>query len=566
MFVDVACHLAKDPKRGLFTYFSDKSLAPGTIVSVPFGKQTTQGVVITTKKESTVRGILPILRVLSPKPLLTNQQIALLEDVAAYYHASLSATVSLVVPTFTASAVKEFAAATTIPRSRQDQTLIIAPTQYLFTKLCEKLRKQGKQFLAYSGDALPKDKVSAYLTALTTTPKIVVATKVGLFLPFSALKQIYLYEEHDWAYKEARLPRYHASLVAQLLAKQTDASIEIRDNTPRIQTWYRARTLSTITIKPSISLANRKTIQFIDITQERKASNYSLISEELAEALKVSLKRKQSVLLYLNKKNDGGMVFCRHCTQTSFSAEQVTTCPNCKSDRVRFDVINLKQVAADINKLLILWGVPPLEWQVDSAGSMIKLLYNDKPLITIATQKILYTAHYKSFPLIGVILVDTTLDLPEFRSTEKTYSQLSQLAALLAEDGRYLVQTKQQDHKLFPYFIKQDFTGFAKNELTDRKTLGYPPFTLLVLLSFAAKTQATATKHGQQLCALLEKINDQAQGNQEAIEIVGPFTRLHDANETRILLKATKRGYLEPFLETVPSSWKIEFDPENILL
>lgn len=572
MYVEVAVSGARDPKKDTYTYYTDKVLRPGTLVDISFGPKRTQGVVIATSETTSIKRVLPVLSVPFPQPILLPFQLKLLEMMCHYYNCSLSQLISLVVPQFTKSIIAEYRTARFPKGVHHEQQLILAPSLHKLKEVVDALQHKSRSFLMYTGEQTPKEKARTYLSALQGTTSTILATRSGLFLPFYNLKRIYLYDEHDWACKEMHTPSYHAFDVSRMLAKITSANLVIRDNTPRIQSWWQAKNSKAFYIEQGTSVKHASTITVVDLVSEKRQGNVSMLSAQLIEALKQTLKQKKPVLLYLNKKNEGGMVLCRNCSHFAYSLVRVERCPSCQSGKIVITVVNLKHIAAELNRLLILWYKKPGTWQTDKAGSILTFSIDNVPRITLATQKILYKARRSSFGLVGVVLADTILNLPEFRAAEKTYTTLFQLFRLLEASittATFIIQTRQPDHDLFAFFKTNSYGQFAKQELEDRKSLSYPPFTKLLLLSYHASTQATVTRHANQLLPTLESIRD---NGFDLVEIVGPYqakqdyaTALHKTHEIRILLKAPNRNALQPFVEAIPKTWYLDFDPENLI-
>lgn len=565
MYIDVAVSDAKDQKKDFFTYFSSRQIPKGTLVSVPFGKKTVSGVVFANKDTSALTKVLPILRVSYAKPIITQEQMSFFEQVARYYHTSVSLVLSLALPKLPAAVLKS---QPQYPYRKEvvKQTLVLAPSQKFLHELEVKLKNKTRDYLIYHGDLSIKERAETYMRVLHTAPKLIIATKVGLFLPFTNLKYIYVYEEHDWAYKEQRSPRYHAQTVAKLLADTTNADLTIKDNTPRVETFYAAAKNKTkISLAKTFPNLKPPTMHFVNIPIEKRQGNEFLVTETLAAAIKDNLKNRQPILLYLNKKNDGGFLRCQACEMSVYVAIKPAICPNCKKTAFIFDIINLKQVAATINRYLKLWGVTHANWDSTYQGSMISLIIGEKVRLVVATQKVLYVAPLFYFRLLGVITADSILDLPEFRAHEKTFATLTQLTTLLKPDAQAVIQTRNIDHPIFRAFAKLDYPSFVKSELIERKSALYPPFAKLILCSFSAKTPQTLNRNSQAVSSALERYIKNHPYSAESIEIVGPYPRLHDPLEIRILLKSRDQEVLQHVLSHIPSTWKVDFDPENIV-
>lgn len=577
MFVDVAVCGAKDPGKSTYTYYTDKRLHVGTLVEVSFGKKRTYGVVMATKDETTVRGILPVLRVPLSYPLYSERQLTFFKEIVLYYHTSVSVLLSLVLPKFPKAVL-----ATDVQwhnvHSKQKQRLILAPTVFKLKEVIALFTLKKQPFHIYSSELSVTERAQAFLDVRQTTVETIIATRSGLFLPFQNLQGIYMYDEHDWAYRELRDPAYHAFTVAYKMAEFTNVPCTIIDPTPRVQTWWLGQKPPTsVVLRQTKTVSQKPSIETVDLVVEKGKGNTGLLSPQLIAAIESCVKSGRPVLLYLNKKNDGGLVYCKHCQFTAYTTIPPTQCPQCKSEQLKVTVINLKHVAKACNSRLRLWGYQNQTktdgWQVDKEGSILSYYANKRLLITIATQKILYQAHYGTYNLVGVVLADTLTNLPEFRANEKSYITLAQLYRLLQPNthSHLVIQTSNPDHPVFRFFMGHDYGGFVKEELLERQALNYPPFSLPILLRFEAKTRKTAIEHATGLLQQFEAMQN-ASNDTVPVEIIGPYsaeqtgaTTLHKTHEMRILLKAENRLAAQPYLSIVPKSWRIIIDPENLV-
>lgn len=574
-YAHVAVFKAQDPKKSFYTYFIDKAVPVGTLVRVQFGGQSSLGIVMEVTDSTPLPRILPILAVYQPVPFLNHQQLRLITWLATYYKASLSTIMPLVLPPFVEGHLRELAKTPKTGKKRP-QTLILVPNHHKLGLIAHQLTRSGKTFVIYEGEQPVKERCAQYASIMRAAPPIILATRIGTFLPFAALSQIYLYDEHNWSYKELHTPAFHTMTVAQELASIWHAPLTVIDQTPRIQTWQAIQTqagsAAPVTLRQPKLTTHRHIV--IDMSYEAKKGNDTVVSETLLQVVLKAVLTNRTVLLYLNKKQDGGMAKCSQCHYFGYHTEPISLCPVCKQPTIRFTTVNVRSIALAINRALKTMHNRTGLWRSELAGSIVTFTpHNDdtknahphtktvsgQPLITIATTKIFYTPTPNRYSIVGVVMADTLWQAPEFRATEQAYATLMALISLAKPQAPIIIQTKQVGHPLLRFIADNNYEGFAYSELTERQPLHYPPFYELLLLSFKAKTTQTAQKHAATLVNRLQELH------LPGIEVSSSFGSLHKNTETRILLKAKTHQILLDAIDLVPSQWRIDFDPENIV-
>jgi primosomal protein N' (replication factor Y) len=383
-------------------------------------------------------------------------------------------------------------------------------------------------------------------------------------------------ECHDGSYFQDDIsPRYSAILAAEAYARLNNALIVYGSATPSIEMFYRAKKenwpilnlplrifahLSTVendNSNKSIPFPQRLTslplpeVNIIDMRRELKQGNRSIFSRDLQELLQKTLKVKHQAILFLNRRGSASYVFCRSCgyrlscpkcdIPLTFHADKnhllchhcgytrlpVNNCPQCKSPQIRQFGLGTERVEQEVAKQFPTAKVLRLDSSVTKQKGIHEILLKQfserKADILVGTQMLAKGIDFPFVTLVGVILADVGLGLPDFRATERTFQLLTQVAGRAGRSplgGKVIFQTYQPDDYPIRMAAKHDFSAFYQHELTYRSNLHYPPFTRLIRLEFRHQNPAEAQANAQKMAEkLLFWIRE---GNFKQTDLIGP--------------------------------------------
>lgn len=422
--------------------------------------------------------------------------------------------------------------------------------------------------------------------------KVVVGPRSALFSPMDDLGLIIVDEAHDDSYFQDESPRYSAIQAAKKLAGISNALIVFGSATPNIEMMYQAQQQKwPILVMPlrvfahahvmenrssgseDISSLPLPEVDIVDMRRELKEENRSIFSRALKQQLDKTMRAKQQAILFLNRRGTATFVFCRSCgyrvvcpkcdIPLTFHADQnlllchhcgytrkmPNQCPVCRSTYIRQFGTGTERVEQEISKLYPSARVLRLDSGISKQKGIHEVLLQQfadrKADILVGTQMLAKGIDFPYVTLVGVILADVGLSMPDFRAAERTFQLLTQVAGRAGRSplgGKVIFQTYQPDEYPIRMAAKHDFDAFYKYELKYRSKLGYPPFSRLIRLEFQhsqeIEAQAMAT-------AMFEKISSWiVSGNYKQTELIGPvpcfFARINAIYRWQIILRGPK--------------------------
>jgi primosomal protein N' (replication factor Y) len=440
---------------------------------------------------------------------------------------------------------------------------------------------------------------------------VVIGPRSAIFAPQPDLGLIVMDEEHEWAYKQQELaPRYHARAVAEKLAELTGAVLMLGSATPDLESYHRARAgryrLLTLPerVQPAAGDGSRSCavrplpeVEVVDLRQELREGNRSIFSRSLERAVAEALAAGEQVILFLNRRGAASFVQCRDCGHVptcSACAVSLTyhateerlichhchrsrrvpeRCPQCQSPRIRFLGVGTEKVEEEAGRTFP--GARLLRWDRDVTrrrGSHERILMRflaHEADILIGTQMIAKGLDMPAVTLVGVISADVGLNLPDYRSGERTFQLLEQVAGRAGRGprgGRVIIQTYTPHHYAIEAAARHDYDAFYEHEVSLRRRLGYPPFGRLARLVFAHTNATHAQEQALRLAAALRRECD-VRGIPN-LDVLGPAPALVPRVRGRYRWQITLRGGDPAELLgelPFPLGWTVDIDPVSLL-
>lgn len=427
--------------------------------------------------------------------------------------------------------------------------------------------------------------------------QVVVGARSAIFAPLTNLGVIIIDEEHEATYKQDSNPRYHARDVAKLRADYNRATLVLGSATPSLETRARAsrgvygRLTLNQRANPLARIPEVEVVDFRDYIGQQEASNFTPV---LIEKIREKLARKEQVVLMLNRRGYSSFVMCRDCgtvdqcpncdisltlhmdTKTmnchycGFQKGIPQTCPNCQSSSIRYYGTGTQKAYDELQELLPEARI--LRMDVDTTKKkgahedLLERFGRGEADILLGTQMIAKGLDFPNVTLVGVLNADTALNLPDFRSSERTFQLLTQVAGRAGradKEGEVLIQTYNPNHYAIAFAKEQDYEGFYRYEMGIRKNLGYPPYYFTVGLTFSHKSEEFVVKKSYETVAFLR------QHLTEAIQILGPtpkpIARTHNLYHYQIILKYRYEDSLEEVLNQI-LDWTQERENQDLRL
>lgn len=413
--------------------------------------------------------------------------------------------------------------------------------------------------------------------------QVVVGARSAIFAPLKNLGVMIIDEEHEATYKQDSNPRYHAREVAILRAQYNQATLVLGSATPSLESRARAgkgvyqHLRLTQRANPLATIPEVQVIDFRDYIGQNETSNFT---PPLLEAIQDRLVKKEQVVLMLNRRGYSSFVMCRECgtvdtcpncdisltlhmdTKTmnchycGFSKDIPQICPNCKSRSIRYYGTGTQKASDELAELFPQARI--LRMDVDTTrkkGSHQALLDQfgrGEADILLGTQMIAKGLDFPNVTLVGVLNADTALNLPDFRSSERTFQLLTQVAGRAGraeKAGQVLIQSYNPQHYAIRFAKDQDYEGFYAYEMGIRRQLGYPPYYFTIGITLSHKKEEEVVKRAYEVMNILRS------GLSETSKILGPtpkpISRTHNLYHYQILIKYRLEDELEPTLNQV---------------
>ena len=399
--------------------------------------------------------------------------------------------------------------------------------------------------------------------------QVVVGARSAIFAPLKNLGVIIIDEEHEASYKQDSNPRYHARDVALLRAQYNQAALVLGSATPSLESRARAgkgvyqHLRLTQRANPLASIPEVQLIDFRDYIGQNETSNFT---PPLIEAIQDRLDKKEQVVLMLNRRGYSSFVMCRECgtvdtcpncdisltlhmdTKTmnchycGFSKEIPHVCPNCQSRSIRYYGTGTQKAYDELAELFPQARI--LRMDVDttrkkgSHQALLEQFGKGEADILLGTQMIAKGLDFPNVTLVGVLNADTALNLPDFRSSERTFQLLTQVAGRAGraeKAGQVLIQSYNPNHYAIRFAKDQDYEGFYAYEMAIRRQLGYPPYYFTIGITLSHKKEEEVVKRAYEVMEILRS------GLSDACIILGPtpkpIARTHNLYHYQILIK-----------------------------
>jgi primosomal protein N' (replication factor Y) len=432
---------------------------------------------------------------------------------------------------------------------------------------------------------------------------VVIGPRSALFAPVPSLGLIIIDEEHEWTYKqEDKSPRYHARDVAIKLAQLSDAIVILGSATPDIGSFHKAQQgeYQLVELKERITprgYSPLPEVKIVDLREELKAGNTSLLSRPLLAAMKETLVQGQQTILFLNRRGTATFVRCRNCgfvfrcprcsialTYHSMEKKLIChrcrhaipvpqSCPRCSQHNLRFLGIGTQRVEEEIRHFfpearLLRWDRDVITRRY-AHEELLKNFRDHKADVLIGTQMIAKGLDLPQVTLAGIINADTGLNFPDFRSSERTFQLLCQVAGRAGRGvkaGRVIIQTYSPDNYIIETAARHDYLGFYYKEIDYRRRYNYPPFSQLVRLVFSHTNGELCRREAERVSRLL--LGEKAREAKVDFNIIGPVPAFALRARGRYRWQLFLRGLdSTPILSklTLPRGWTIDVDPVGIL-
>ena len=371
---------------------------------------------------------------------------------------------------------------------------------------------------------------------------VMIGPRSALFVPFPSLGMIVIDEEHEGSYISENAPRYHARETAEYLASLKKASLVLGSATPSLEAYYKAKKgeYRLFTMKNRKNGGELANVRIVDLRQELRKGNRSIFSSDLQELIRDRLRKKQQIMLFLNRRGYAGFVSCRSCGYVmkcphcdvslsqhiggkmvchycGYETVQPKRCPNCSSNYILGFKAGTQQIERQLYELFP--GIRVLRMDGDTTkqkGSFEKILSafaEGEADVLLGTQMIVKGHDFPNVTLVGVLAADLSLNDSDYRAGEKTFQLLTQAEGRAGRGtlpGEAVIQTYRPEHYSIQQAAKQDYEAFYEEEILYRELLEYPPaghmLTILVVSKDEKRCKGLAVRLAKEAGAYVHVI------------------------------------------------------------
>ncbi|MCI6108388.1 MAG: primosomal protein N' [Candidatus Faecimonas sp.] len=480
--------------------------------------------------------------------------------------------------------------------------IILVPEISLTPQMIEHFSNRfGNQIAALHSALSEGEKYDEWRRIARGEANIVIGARSAIFAPLKNIGIIIMDEEHSDSYKQGdKNPRYHARDIAIWRGKYHSCPVLLGSATPSLESMARARkgVYELVTLQERVNGKMLPEVEIIDMNQESKRSSYH-ITNTLLKNLNDCIKRGDQAILFLNRRGFSTFVTCKNCSEVikcpncditltyhksnkmlrchycGYATPLPKECPKCHENSLSDLGVGTEKIEEELH--ILLPSVKVLRMDVDTTSKkgahkkMIDAFRNHEYDILLGTQIVAKGLDFSDVTLVGVINADTSLNIPDFRSSENTYSLLSQVAGRSgrsSKTGKVLIQTFNPDHYAISFVKHHDYLGFYNEEMKIRKRLGYPPFYFLCYLKISGKEADYLFQESLKIKRSLER-------NLQYTTILGPTTlavfKVNNIYRYGIILKYKKEDMLYDILLKIQNHYKnnhkikvdIDFNPSH---
>jgi len=433
--------------------------------------------------------------------------------------------------------------------------------------------------------------------------KVIIGARSALFSPLPNVGLIVADECHDSSYYQPEPPFYHAVTAAQMYARFAGAVCVLGSATPSVTQRYQADVgeMTRLELPYRVTGSGLPPVQIVDMRDELKAGQRGIFSRSLLKDLESTLTRGEQAILFLNRRGTATYIFCRDCGyvlrcpncdtpltlhveererllchQCGYERQKPKACPQCDGKQIREYGLGSEKVESEVNSLFPKARTLRWDWettrQKDAHEVILTHFANHQADVLIGTQMLAKGLDLPLVTLVGIVLSDVGLFLPDPFAGERVFQVLTQVAGRAGRSergGKVILQTFDPANQVIQSTARHDVDGFYQYELEQRRMLGYPPFARLVRLEYRNQDPLSAEKEAQRVAAKLRELLTTE--HWKLISMIGPvpafFAKVGGIHRWQIVLRGPNPVSLlsERNVQAWLKDWRVEVDPISLL-
>ncbi len=483
-------------------------------------------------------------------------------------------------------------------------SILLVPEISLTPQMIERFQRRfGDRIAALHSGLSDGEKYDEWRRIARGEVSIVIGARSAVFAPLKDIGIIILDEEHSDSYKQSDAnPRYHARDIALLRAKSHNCSVLLGSATPSLESMARAEkgVYKLLRLPNRVNGKNLPKVIIVDMNEAFKKTK-GHFSNDLLESIRGCLLRGEQSILLLNRRGYASFVTCKNCGFTfkcpncditltyhkssntlrchycGYGEKGYNECPKCHEKGLNNLGIGTQKIEEELKKYIPEARILRMDYDTTSKKGMhlkmIESFKNHEYDILLGTQMVAKGLDFANVTLVGVINADTSLNIPDFRSGENTFSLLSQVAGRSGrseKEGIVIIQTFNPDHYAISYVQKHDYLSFYRQEMDIRRRLKYPPYYYLCCIKISGKDSNFIYQEALKIKRSLER-------NLDSVIILGPSNALvfkvNQIYRYQIILKYKKEDELYPIFSKIMEHYQInrnikidiDFNPLQVL-
>lgn len=475
--------------------------------------------------------------------------------------------------------------------------LILTPEISLVPQLQHEFEKYFDDQVVVIHSGLPKARrTKNWLRILhSSEPLIIIGTRSALFAPIDNIGLIAVDEMHEPAYKQDSSPKYQALRAAAQLAHIHDSRLIYGSATPSVVEYYLAEATKTpiLRMRATAITAQEVTRSVVDLKDSKLFSKNRYLSDQLIASIGQKLSLHEQVLLFLNRRGTARQILCQSCgwqamcprCDTPFTyhgdvhrmrchtcgyhATPPLACPVCKSEEIVYRSIGTKALVDSLSNLFPQATIRRFDTDNladEQLSRHFESVKKGEVDILVGTQMLGKGLDLPKLSLVGIVNADTSLSMPDFSSSERSYQLLHQAIGRVGRghvQGEVIVQTFNPDSFLLQAALNQNWKSFYDHELKEREQFSFPPFSYLLKFTVSRKNSGTAENYIRGIRAKAAKLNLKIEINEPTPSF---YERSHGMYNWQMIIRAKRRTLLTELLKNLPAGdYVYDLDPANLL-
>ncbi|MDP4144684.1 MAG: primosomal protein N' [Bacillota bacterium] len=403
------------------------------------------------------------------------------------------------------------------------QSIILVPEIALTPQMVERFKGRfGKDIAVFHSKLSDGERYDEWVRVKKGEVNVAVGARSAIFLPFKNLGLIVIDEEHEGSYKSDSDPKYNSREIADIRSELEGCKVLLGSATPSIETFFmcKQKEIELLTITDRADGAMMPKVELVDMREELLQNNKSIFSKKLYNAINQCLENKEQAILFLNRRGYSTFVSCRKCGYVfkcpncdisltyhnhgnnltchycGVNQRVSSVCPSCGSKYVKYFGIGTEKIEEEVKKYFPSARVIRMDHDTTRGKNSYEKIYSTfkerEADILIGTQMVAKGLDFKDVTVVGVIAADLSLNLPDYRSAERTFQLITQVSGRAGrgqKNGKVIVQTYNPDNYAIRYSISNDYYKFYDEEISIRQGMNYPPFSKILCINMSSKNE-----------------------------------------------------------------------------